>query len=132
MTSILGIDIGTSGAIALLEADGSLVSIDDMPLLRDGPKKRASINSPLLADCIFRSHATQAFVEHVGPRRRRCWRLCIRESAGRDRRHSRRNPGDIHHAASLEKDCRRSLRREGRGAIRGDQAMARASKPFLS
>jgi hypothetical protein len=40
---VLGIDIGVAGAVALLGADGSLLAVDDMPVLRDGPKNRASI-----------------------------------------------------------------------------------------
>jgi hypothetical protein len=39
-----------------------------MPILRDGPKNRATVNAPLLAAIVFRWHATQAFVEYVGAR----------------------------------------------------------------
>jgi hypothetical protein len=35
---IIGIDIGTQGALALLTPEGELVEIADMPVLRDGPK----------------------------------------------------------------------------------------------
>jgi hypothetical protein len=65
---ILGIDIGTQGALALLTADGELVEVADMPCLRDGPKGRPSINGPLLAELIYRWQAKQAFVELVGAR----------------------------------------------------------------
>lgn len=54
---ILGIDIGVQGAIALLNADGSLVSAEDMPVLQDGPKGRRAVNAPLLSSIIFKSHA---------------------------------------------------------------------------
>jgi crossover junction endodeoxyribonuclease RuvC len=65
---ILGIDIGTHGALALLTPDGQLVEIADMPVLRDGPKGRPAVNAPLLAELVYRWHATQAFIEHVGAR----------------------------------------------------------------
>ncbi|MCI0601185.1 MAG: hypothetical protein L0Y60_17055 [Beijerinckiaceae bacterium] len=65
---ILGIDIGTQGALALLSPDGSLVEVADMPVLRDGPKGRPAVNAPLLAAIVYRWHASQAFVEHVGAR----------------------------------------------------------------
>lgn len=65
---ILGIDIGAAGAIALLNADGALVNVDDMPVLQDGPKGRRSVNAPLLAALIFKSYASHAFVEYVGAR----------------------------------------------------------------
>ena len=66
--SVLGVDIGALGAIALLEDNGQLVDVWDMPTLRDGPKNRRTVNAPLLAEIIYKSHATRAFVERVGPR----------------------------------------------------------------
>jgi crossover junction endodeoxyribonuclease RuvC len=69
MTPILGIDIGTHGAVVILDAvTGQAVEIIDMPCLNDGPKGRPAVNGPLLAEFVFRSHATQAFVEYVGAR----------------------------------------------------------------
>ena len=35
---IIGIDIGSQGAIALLTPAGDLLEVVDMPILRDGPK----------------------------------------------------------------------------------------------
>jgi crossover junction endodeoxyribonuclease RuvC len=67
MTTVLGIDIGVGGALAILE-DGELVDAVDMPVLCDGPAKRRSISAPLLAELIARSHATLAFIEYVGAR----------------------------------------------------------------
>jgi hypothetical protein len=55
LTAILGID---TGAVAQLSADGSLLPVDDIPVLRDGPKNRARVTAPLLAEVIFKSHAT--------------------------------------------------------------------------
>jgi hypothetical protein len=37
---IIGVDIGTRGALALLTPDGQLAEVADMPCLRDGPKRR--------------------------------------------------------------------------------------------
>jgi crossover junction endodeoxyribonuclease RuvC len=72
MMIVLGIDIGVSGAIALVNpiAEGSLFidAVHDMPVLRDGPAGRRAINAPLLASLIYESHADHAYVEHVGPR----------------------------------------------------------------
>jgi hypothetical protein len=66
--SILGIDIGATGALALLSEKGELIDVFDMPTLHDGPKNRRTVNAPLLAEIIYKSHAGRAFVERVGPR----------------------------------------------------------------
>jgi crossover junction endodeoxyribonuclease RuvC len=63
---VLGIDIGVSGAIAVLKP--ALVEVHDMPVLKDGPAGRRAINAPLLSSIIFASHADWAFVEYVGAR----------------------------------------------------------------
>jgi crossover junction endodeoxyribonuclease RuvC len=65
---VIGIDIGASGAIAQLTDDGKLLDVYDMPTLRDGPKNRRTVNAPLLAEIIYKSHADRAYVERVGPR----------------------------------------------------------------
>jgi hypothetical protein len=65
---IIGIDIGTAGALALLSPDGELVEVADMPCLRDGPKGRPNVNGPLLAELVYRRQAKQAFVEMVNAR----------------------------------------------------------------
>jgi hypothetical protein len=64
----LGIDIGATGALAVLDDTGQLVEVYDMPCLNDGPKNRRTVNAPLLAELVYRTHATRAFVERVGPR----------------------------------------------------------------
>jgi crossover junction endodeoxyribonuclease RuvC len=66
--TVLGVDIGASGALAVLDDTGQLVDVFDMPTLRDGPKNRRTINAPLLAELVYRTHAERAFVERVGPR----------------------------------------------------------------
>jgi crossover junction endodeoxyribonuclease RuvC len=63
----LGIDIGVTGAIAIIDGD-ELLAVHDMPCLKDGPAKRRSINAPLLCEIVFESHAARAYVELVGPR----------------------------------------------------------------
>ncbi|HEX3521255.1 MAG TPA: hypothetical protein VHT52_04120 [Stellaceae bacterium] len=66
--TILGIDIGVKGALALINEAGALLEVWDMPCLNDGPKNRRTVNAPLLAEIIYKSHATIAVVERVGPR----------------------------------------------------------------
>lgn len=64
---VLGIDIGIQGGIAIISDGGTLI-VHPMPTLHDGPAGRRSVNAPLLANLIFSSHATYAYVEHVGAR----------------------------------------------------------------
>jgi crossover junction endodeoxyribonuclease RuvC len=66
--NVIGIDVGSTGALALVTRAGELLDVADMPTLRDGPKGRASINAPLLSELLARWHASHAFVETVGPR----------------------------------------------------------------
>jgi crossover junction endodeoxyribonuclease RuvC len=65
---VLGVDIGTQGAIALLDESGDLLEAFDMPTLADGPRGRRSVNAPLLAEIVRRGEAKVAFIEWVGPR----------------------------------------------------------------
>src|SRR5262245_42209026 len=64
---IIGADIGLAGALAIFHGD-ALAEVCDFPCLNDGPARRRSINAPLLANFIYCSHATAAFIEQVGPR----------------------------------------------------------------
>ena len=64
---VVGIDIGVTGAIAVLE-DGALVTVHDMPTLQDGPSSRRTVNAPLLATILAETHCAKAYVEWVGPR----------------------------------------------------------------
>jgi len=68
VTNIIGIDIGSKGALALLSPEGELIAVEDMPILRDGPANRPNVNAPLLAEIVYRWQATQAFVEFVASR----------------------------------------------------------------
>lgn len=65
---IVGIDIGAAGALALISPEGELVEVADMPILRDGPKGRPTVNGPLLAELLRRWGPDCAFVEFVGSR----------------------------------------------------------------
>ena len=66
--NIIGVDLGSKGALALLSPAGELLAVADMPILRDGPANRPNVNAPLLAAIVYRWQATQAFVEFVGAR----------------------------------------------------------------
>jgi crossover junction endodeoxyribonuclease RuvC len=65
---ILGVDIGATGALAMLTDAGELLGVADMPVLADGPAGRRGINAPLLAELVLKSHARLAYVEHVSAR----------------------------------------------------------------
>jgi crossover junction endodeoxyribonuclease RuvC len=65
---IIGIDPGVNGALVEMTTQGDLIQIHDMPTLEDGAKGRRTINAPLLASIIYKSQATKAFCELVGPR----------------------------------------------------------------
>jgi crossover junction endodeoxyribonuclease RuvC len=68
MTTILGIDPGLDGAIAVLTEAGELVAIHDMPTLLDGAKGRRAVNPALFASIVRSTHATRAYCELIGPR----------------------------------------------------------------
>src|ERR1700722_12631606 len=65
--SILGIDPGKSGAVAVLDEGGELLKVHDTPSTLE-PKGRSATNAPLLASILARSHARIAYCEFVGAR----------------------------------------------------------------
>ncbi|MDX7950494.1 hypothetical protein P7D22_04780 [Lichenihabitans sp. Uapishka_5] len=65
---ILGVDIGRTGAVALLTAEGDLLDVADLPTLPDGPACRPSISAPLLAKIMRQWQPSSAYIEFVGPR----------------------------------------------------------------
>jgi len=65
---VLCFDIGTTGAAGIVKPDLTLVEVIDMPVLRDGPKGRPAVNAALLAEFVFRAHASHAYIEYVGAR----------------------------------------------------------------
>jgi hypothetical protein len=68
MSNIIGIDIGATGALALLSPAGELLEVEDMPILRDGPAGRPNVNAPLLSAIVSGWKAKTAYVEFVGAR----------------------------------------------------------------
>ena len=65
--TILGIDPGARGAIAVLDESGELLVVEDMPALSEA-NGRTATNAPLLARILARAHARVAFCEFVGAR----------------------------------------------------------------
>lgn len=66
--NVIGVDIGATGALALLTPNGELVQVVDMPCLNDGPAGRRAVNAALLADVVRRFAPVAAYVEQVGAR----------------------------------------------------------------
>jgi crossover junction endodeoxyribonuclease RuvC len=66
--TILGIDPGLDGAIAVLTEAGELVAIHDMPTLLDGAKGRRAVNPALFASIVRSTQASRAHCELIGPR----------------------------------------------------------------
>jgi crossover junction endodeoxyribonuclease RuvC len=64
----IGIDLGNQGGVAELTVSGDLIAVHPMPVLADGTKGRPTLNAPLLAELIARSHATVAYIEWVSAR----------------------------------------------------------------
>lgn len=65
--TILGIDPGAHGAVAVLDESGELREVLDMPSTTEA-NGRTSTNAPLLAGTLARAHARVAFCEFVGAR----------------------------------------------------------------
>jgi crossover junction endodeoxyribonuclease RuvC len=64
-----GVDIGLTGAIAVLTENGELLAVEDMPVLHGSPHNRVTVDATALADLLlFRWHGTRAYIEFVGPR----------------------------------------------------------------
>jgi crossover junction endodeoxyribonuclease RuvC len=64
---ILGIDPGAHGAIATLDENGQLLSIEDMPVTREA-NGRTATNAPLLSTILVRPDVRIAYCEFVGAR----------------------------------------------------------------
>jgi crossover junction endodeoxyribonuclease RuvC len=65
--TILGIDPGANGAVAVLDEGGQLLDVLDMPSTREANGRMAT-NAPLLAGILARSRARVAYCEFVGAR----------------------------------------------------------------
>jgi crossover junction endodeoxyribonuclease RuvC len=66
-STILGINPGAHGAIAVLNENGELLELVDMPSTPEA-NGRTATNAPLLAGILERAHARVAFCEFVGAR----------------------------------------------------------------
>jgi hypothetical protein len=67
--SILGIDIGISGAVVRLTDDGSqILNVWDMPITPDGAAGRNAINPALLFSILKKTDARIAYVERIASR----------------------------------------------------------------
>jgi hypothetical protein len=136
---VLGIDIGSHGAIALLTPTGGLIEVRDMPVLLDGPRGRPNVSAALLADIVFKMKALTANVESVSARpgegavgafafgrsprrhRRRLWR-CWRSA-------------ELPDARPLEAarwDCAGEGGREGFRQVGSDTSLAHACRVVLA
>jgi hypothetical protein len=65
--TVIGIDPGVHGAIAVLDERGDLLEVVDMPSTPEA-NGRSATNAPLLAGILARTHARIAFCEFVGAR----------------------------------------------------------------
>jgi crossover junction endodeoxyribonuclease RuvC len=65
--TVLGIDPGAHGAIAVLDETGDLLAVEDMPSTPEASGRTAT-NAPLLAGILARSQARVVFCEIVGAR----------------------------------------------------------------
>ncbi len=65
---VLAVDIGSSGAAALLDDTGALLDVVDLPTLDAGPACRPEISPHLFAVIVRRWAPSRAWVEHIGPR----------------------------------------------------------------
>jgi crossover junction endodeoxyribonuclease RuvC len=64
---VLGIDPGAHGAVAVLDEDGGLLEVVDMPATVEA-NGRTATNAPLLAGILARTHGRIAFCEFVAAR----------------------------------------------------------------
>jgi crossover junction endodeoxyribonuclease RuvC len=68
---IIGVDLGNHGGISVVDpATSELIEAFDMPLLRDGPEGRPTINAVLLSELVAGSRATKCYCEFVSARPR--------------------------------------------------------------
>ena len=65
---VLGVDVGIVGALVLLDGQGEIIEVKDMPVLRAGTSGRATVDPRLLASTIRRWRPTRVFVEAVNVR----------------------------------------------------------------
>ncbi len=64
----LGIDLGAAGAVSLLDGDGHLLDVRDLPVLDDGPRARPSVSASGFAAIVREWRPERAVVEFVSSR----------------------------------------------------------------
>ena len=65
---ILGIDLGAAGAVSLLDWDGHLLDVRDLPVLNDGPRARPTVSASGFAEIVKEWEPEKAIVEFVSSR----------------------------------------------------------------
>lgn len=69
MTSlVVGIDLGAAGAASLLDGDGHLLDVRDLPVLDDGPRARPTVSASGFAGILREWRPERAVVEFVSSR----------------------------------------------------------------
>ena len=130
----LGVDIGATGAVAVVDGDCQLLEVHDMPILQDGPAGRRTVNAALLAGIIRGAHAelrnrrTCRRTARGGPYRGFCF--WPEPRGGRGRARHLRDPGELYYAPQLEASPRPVRGFKGCVSIRSDQALAITSCAF--
>ncbi len=64
----LGVDLGAAGAVSLLDADGHLIAVADLPCLDDGPRSRPTVSASGFAAIVREWQPDRAVVEFVSSR----------------------------------------------------------------
>ena len=65
---VLGIDLGAAGAVSLLDGDGHLLDVLDLPVLDDGPRARPTVSASGFASIVREWAPDRAVVEFVASR----------------------------------------------------------------
>ena len=65
---VLGIDLGAAGAVSLLDGDGHLLDVRDIPVLDDGPRGRPTVSASGFAAIVKEWAPDRAVVEFVASR----------------------------------------------------------------
>ena len=63
-----GVDLGAAGAVSLLDADGHLIAVTDLPCLDDGPRSRPTVSASGFAAIVREWQPDRAVVEFVSSR----------------------------------------------------------------
>ena len=65
---LVGIDLGAAGAVSLLDKEGHLLDVRDLPCLDDGPRARPTVSAPGFAAIVREWRPERAVVEFVSAR----------------------------------------------------------------